>query len=394
MKININISRVTRLITLICVAMMLTTNLSVASDQVTEQLDFEPGQLLSLDFPSGASIMITGWNQSGIELSYGDKNASLDRYDIQFENNARGLSINASLNGSHNSSSLYFEIKAPREMALDFFTAGGSLELTGLVGRFEGKTAGGALLIDDVTGELDLITGGGRILVKNSLVDGQVRTGGGKVLIENVTGDIRASSGGGTVTYKNVYSSDGTIISPNKTKLEDASEETVLISNAGGKIYVEVAPEGADVYTGGGRIKVKGANRFVAAKTGGGDIEIDILEGWVDATTGAGEIEVFVAENATGKGDISLGSGTGDIILTLPSNFSMDLSVELGVTNNSSDKYTLSSDFDIDIETDDQWNYSRGTPRKYTRGSGTLNGGEHRVNIHTTNGNVSIRKAD
>ena len=84
----------------------------------------------------------------------------------------------------------------------------------------------------------------------------------------NVTGDLRASSGGGTVTYKNVRSNDGSILSPNKRQLVDASEATVLISNQGGKIKVDAAPEGADVYTGGGNIRVKGADRFVSAKNG------------------------------------------------------------------------------------------------------------------------------
>lgn len=392
MNIKLNTIRSKSLFTLVCAAMLMATNVSAADNFFTESFDFEPGQLLSLDFSSGGSITIVGWDQPGIELTYGDEHNSLDHYEIDFETNADGLSVNASSVGSNNRSSLHFDIKAPREMVLDVYTAGGSLDLRGLAGRFSGKTGGGALLIDDVTGQLDLGTGGGRIVVQNSMVDGEVRTGGGKVLVENVTGDLRASSGGGTVTYKKVYSNDGNILSPNKRKLEDASEATVLISNQGGRINVDAAPEGADVYTGGGKIQVRGADRFVSAKTGGGDIEIELLEGWIEASTGAGEIEVFVAENTADKGDIKLTTGNGDIVLTLPSDFSMDLSVELGVTNNSSDKYTLSSDFDIDIETDDQWNYSRGTPRKFTRGSANLNGGDHRVKIHTTNGNVIIRK--
>ena len=99
-------------------------------------------------------------------------------------------------------------------------------------------------------------------------------------------------------------------------------------------------------------------------------------------------------QNTPDKGDINLTSGNGDIVLTLPSDFSMDLFVELGVTNNNNEKYTLHSDFDIDIETDDQWDYSRGTPRKFTHGSAKLNGGDHRVVISTTNGNVTLRMAD
>lgn len=394
MNINMNIIRPICLSALICTAMLTATHVSAADNQFTESFDFEPGQKLSLDLRVGGSIKIEGWDQPGIEVTYGDKHTSLDHYKIDFENNAGGLSVNANELKRNNQTSLYFEFKAPREMVLDLYTAGGSVDLSGLVGEFSGKTGGGSLLLDDLTGQVELRTGGGRILVQNSTLDGEVRTGGGKVLVENVTGDLQASSGGGTVTYKKVYSNDGTILSPNKRKLEDASEATVLISNAGGKIQVDAAPEGADVYTGGGRIRVKGADRFVSARTGGGDIEIDLLAGWVKAGTGAGEIEVFVAENAAGNGDINLTSGTGDILLILPADFSMDLSVELGVTNNSNDKYTLNSDFDIDVETDDEWNYSNGTPRKYTYGSANLNGGNHRVNIHTTNGNVTIKKGN
>ena len=393
MKINLNIFKPLHLPVYICSTILLATNALALDNHLTESFNLEPGQLLSLDFSTGGSIPIEGWDQPGIEVTYGDKHGSLDNYDIQFENNANGLSIDVNSLNSNNQSSLYFNFKAPREMVLDFFTAGGSVELTGLAGNFEGKTGGGALLVNDVTGELDLRTGGGRIHVQNSTVDGEARTGGGKVLVENVTGDFEASSGGGTVTYKNFRSADGTIVSPNKRKLEHASEETILISNQGGEISVDVAPEGADVYTGGGEIRVKGANRFVAAKTGGGDINIEILEGWVDATTGAGDVDVFIAQNTADKGDINVTSGNGDIVLTLPSDFSMDLSVELGVTNNSSDNYTLSSDFDINIETDDTWDYSRGTPRKFTTGTASLNGGDHHISINTTNGNVTIKKA-
>jgi DUF4097 and DUF4098 domain-containing protein YvlB len=394
MNINMNIIKPIGRSVLFCTAMLVAIPVFAADNQFTESFDFEPGQTLSLDLRVGGSIKIEGWDQPGIEVTYGDKHASLDLYKIDFENTERGLSVSANELKSLNQTSLYFEFKAPRQLILDLFTAGGSIDLSGVAGEFSGETGGGALLIDDLAGHVELSTGGGRILVQNSTLDGEVSTGGGKVLVENVTGDLKASSGGGTVMYRKVYSKDGKILSPNKRNLEDASEETVLISNAGGAIKVDAAPEGADLFTGGGKIRVKGADRFVAAKTGGGDIEIDLLSGWVKAGTGAGEIEVFIAEDAATDGDINLTSGTGDILLTLPADFSMDLTVELGVTNNSNGKYTLNSDFDIDIETDAEWDYSRGTPRKYTIGSANLNGGNHRVNIHTTNGNVTIKKSN
>jgi DUF4097 and DUF4098 domain-containing protein YvlB len=394
MNINMKAIRPISRSVFLSTAMFLAVPVLAADNQFTESFDFEPGQTLNLDLKVGGSIKIEGWDRSGIEVTYGDTSTSLDHYKIDLESNARGLWVSANKLKLISQTSLYFEVKAPRKLVLDLYTAGGSVDLSGLVGEFSGKTAGGALLLDDLTGHVELKTGGGRILVQNSTLDGEVRTGGGKVLVENVTGDLKASSGGGTVMYRKVYSKDGTLLSPNKLKLEDASEETVLISNAGGAIKVDAAPEGADIYTGGGKIRVKGADRFVAAKTGGGDIEIDLLAGWVRAGTGAGEIEVFIAENAAGDGDINLTSGNGDILLTLPADFSMDLSVELGVTNNSTERYTLNSEFDIDIETDAGWDYSKGTPRKYTVGSANLNGGNHRVNIHTTNGNVTIKKGN
>ncbi len=381
-----------RLFACIGMATLVAANASAAGNQVVKHFDFQPGHLLSLDFRSGGSITIVGWDQPGIEVTYGDHEQGLDAYQIEFENNDNNLSINAKLLKQHNSSNLQFSFKAPREMVLDFYSGGGNLDLSGVAGEFSGRTGGGSLLLDDVTGEVDLRTGGGRILVQNSAVDGEMRTGGGKVLVENVIGDLQARSGGGSVTYKNVRSGDGTIASPNQREVMDATGATVLISNQGGQINVDSAPEGADVYTGGGKIRVTDADRFVAAKTGGGDIQIDLSEGWVKAQTGAGEIEVTVAQNALGNGDINLISGNGDIVLTLPSDFSMDLSVELGVTNNTRRQYSLRSDFDVAIETTDEWDYSRGTPRKYTFGTANLNGGGHQVTVHTTNGNVTIKR--
>ena len=182
------------------------------------------------------------------------------------------------------------------------------------------------------------------------------------------------------------------MVSPNKKVLKDATGETVLISNAGGGIKVDSAPDGADVYTGGGKIRVRDANRFVAAKTGGGDVDIEMDEGWIDASTGAGDVEIDVLNSTDGKGDIKVITGHGDVTLTLPSNFSMDLLVEIGVTNNTRKSYSVRSDFDIETETEEEWDYSHGTPRKFTFGTAVVNGGDHEVHIRTTNGNVVIRK--
>jgi len=370
----------------------LATTMVYADDKIVEIYDFQPGQTLKLDFTEGGAIRIEGWDRSEIEVEYEDDDYGLDRYDIQFESTVDGLNVTASLLDGFNSSSIEFYFKVPRELMVEMESAGGHIMLEGLVGDFSGHTGGGNLLIRDVAGDLNLRTGGGRILVEDSEVDGKVQTGGGRVLVQNVMGDFEATSGGGEVTFLNFTSASGKTVSPNNSNLEDASSGTVLISNAGGKIKVDSAPEGADVYTGGGKIHVINASRFVTAKTGGGDIELDLTEGWVDASTGAGDIDINIGQNTAGKGDIEVFTGNGDVTLIVPANFSMDLLVELSVTNNTNKSYSVTSDFDIDTKTDADWNYSHGTPRKFTRGTANLNGGDHKVRIRSTNGNVTIKK--
>jgi DUF4097 and DUF4098 domain-containing protein YvlB len=370
----------------------LATTTVFAADEAVENFDFQPGQTLNLDFSEGGSIHIEGWDQPGIEVRYEDDDHGLDRYDIQFESSVEGLTVSARLLEGYNSSGIEFHFMAPRELMVEMKSGGGGIELDGLVGEFNGYTGGGMLSIRDVFGIVNLRTGGGRIIVEDSEVDGKVSTGGGKVLVKNVSGDLKATSGGGEVKYLNFFSSEGKAVSPNNRNLDDASSGTVLISNAGGKIRVSSAPEGADVYTGGGKIQVNDANRFVAAKTGGGDIEINLSEGWVDASTGAGDVDINVTHSSSNKGDIDVFTGLGDVTLVVPADFSMELLVELGVTNNTNKSYSVRSDFDIGVETDADWDYSHGTPRKFTRGTANLNGGDHQVHIRTTNGNVVIRK--
>jgi len=367
------------------------TVILAAPDAFTEIHDFEPGQTLNLDFVSGGSVSIEPWDQQGIEVTYYDE-LGLDRYEFDFEPQPDGLSISAKLLGGYNSSGLHFDIRAPRELDLEVASAGGSITLSGLAGRFRGKTGGGPIELENLQGEVSLTTGGGRIEVRNSILDGRVGTGGGKVLISDVEGDIEGHSGGGNVTYRNVTNRDGSIASPNRRRLDDATENTVLISNAGGGIDIDAAPEGADVSTGGGRINVDGANRFVAAHTGGGDVRIKLEEGWVNASTGAGELDVSVSRNANGNGDIELITGLGDVVLTLPADFSMALQVVLGVTNNTDGGFDIRSDFPIDVTREDKWDYSHGTPRRYILGDAQVNGGRHKVRIHTTNGDVTIRR--
>ncbi len=367
--------------------------INVHADERVQTYAFSSGQKLELDLNSGGSVTVVGWDQAGVELSLSDRKRDLDEYRIDVTPTADGLRIFSELIKRNGGSNLRVGLKVPRNLSIAFDSAGGSLDLSDLAGEFTGRTGGGSLTLRQLTGVVDLRTGGGRIEVSDSTLDGQVRTGGGKVEVTNVIGDLKARSGGGSVIYKNVRSASGDMRTPKGTAEPGVDPETVLIKSAGGRIKVDAAPAGARVETAGGSISVSGAERFIDARTGGGSIDLTLGEGWVRANTGAGSIDLTVLRDIAGKGDIELETGAGDVTVTLPADFSMNADIDLTVTKDARGNPTISSDFPLQIEPSDDWDYSKGSPRKHIRASGTPGGGLHRLKIRATNGNVVIRRA-
>ena len=96
MNTNLYVIRPIRWSALILMLTLVATNVFAAADEFTERFDFAPGQTLKLDLSSGGSVTIEGWDQPGIEVTYGDEHNSLDQYSIDFEPSTTGLSVNAS----------------------------------------------------------------------------------------------------------------------------------------------------------------------------------------------------------------------------------------------------------------------------------------------------------
>jgi DUF4097 and DUF4098 domain-containing protein YvlB len=163
--------------------------------------------------------------------------------------------------------------------------------------------------------------------------------------------------------------------------------ETVQISTMGGAIHTEDAPEGADVLTMGGDIEIKNARRFVRAKTMGGDIAVDAVDGWVSATTMGGNIDVTVTGSG---GDVTLTSMSGNVVLHVPPGFGMKLDLEVAFTKNSRKEYSITAPGHDPQTVSPDWDYGQGSPRKYIRKSGSVNGGSHAVTVKTVNGDITV----
>lgn len=347
------------------------------------------GGKLTLDLATGGSIKVSGTGGSSVVVAY--KLSCAPECDIRFTEGGGGLRVETHFSrGGSQTADVDLDIRVPSSFDVALDSMGGAISIEGVSGSFTGETKGGEITLDLVNGEAKLVTMGGEIRVTNSKLDGSVKTMGGAVTIENVEGDLKGSSMGGDVRYKNVRGKDGKLASPPSTGdpgLHDVTAETLQISTMGGEITTEDAPEGADLNTMGGDIEVKSARRFVRAKTMGGDITIDSIDGWVQATTMGGNVDVTV----TGKGgSVTLTSMSGEIVLHVPRGFGMNLDLEIAYTKNSSKSYRIAAPGGLASTVTPDWDYDQGTPRKYIRTSGAVNGGGDTVTVKTINGNITV----
>lgn len=350
--------------------------------EMKKQFDVSEGKLLNINLKSGGSINIQGWDQEKALVDVEFIGCDPEDFDFEVYKTPMGIRVNSDYKQRVKNSNIRVSIKIPEKFDIKIKTSGGGICIQNIKGEINGRTGGGGLDMKNLTGEIHFTTGGGKVTIKDSQLNGRVSTGGGKVLVENVEGDIKASSGGGNVVYRNVKT-------PDKTYPKDV----VYIRNAGGALNVEDAPAGVDISTGGGDIRIRSAKEYVKASTGGGDITVDEVYGWVKVSTGAGDIKItMIGDAKTGKRDVSISTGKGDVTLIVPENLSMDVDTELAYTKNSSQNYKIKSDFDLQIKETDEWDYKQGSPRKFINGRATIKGGKNLIKIRTCNGDVNLTR--
>ncbi|UCH92342.1 MAG: hypothetical protein JSV88_18875 [Candidatus Aminicenantes bacterium] len=354
-------------------------------EPMKKEFPVKPGQKLDIDLKTAGSIDISGWEKNQMAVTVYFKNGDGKYWDITFDETKEGIYIESRYTGSNykRAGSTNFEINVPHRFDLKLKTMGGSITIDHVQGEITGKTMGGNLKLSHLKGNLNLKTMGGKIELTDSDIDGKVKTMGGRVLLENVVGDVSGSSMGGNVIYKNVKSRSG-----------KSTGKVVHISTMGGAINVSDASHGADVHTMGGNIHIKSAKEFVKAKTMGGNIDIDSIDGWVSATTMGGDINVtMTGDPGKGKRDVTLTTMGGDITLTVPPGLSMDIDLEIEITERSDKEYKIISDFKIQQEKTGQWDKSKGSPRKHIYGKAKMKEGKHKIKIKTVNGNIVLKRS-
>ncbi|CAM2009881.1 DUF4097 family beta strand repeat-containing protein [Acanthopleuribacter pedis] len=364
----------------------LSLGLLFAQETKVETFDLAPGLKVDIHNKCGGSITIEGWEQNGAELTINYRGDASD-WDTETALDNDGLKIVMRCRGNSDGSAKV-HLKVPTLQDVKFYTSGGDIDLTGLEGQFKGKTMGGDITLKKLTGHTQISTMGGDIRVEASELDGKVKTMGGDIRFKDVLGKVDGSTMGGNVVYDNVR----TGLNANSV---GTPEDVVKVSTMGGEIRVEDAPLGAKLSTMGGEIEVVKAGKFVSAKTMGGDIDIQEIDGWVKATTMGGNVGVkMVGDPSVGRRDVTISSMGGEITLYVPRALSMNFDITLKYSKNSKRDYKINSDFAMDQEESEEWQWFGGKKLRTIRGTGSVNGGEHTIKIETNNGNVNIKAVD
>jgi DUF4097 and DUF4098 domain-containing protein YvlB len=356
---------------LFCLALLPAT--LFAQQNFSETLDLNDKDIVLIELDCGGSITLEGWDSPTAQIDY----RVLGSPEIDIEETSNGFRFRAKGNNRGRRETVNLVIKMNRKANVELDTSGGNVALTGLEGRYEGRTMGGRIEIEDVQGFVDLKTMGGNIDVKDSALEGKLNTMGGNINLDNVDGNVSTKTMGGNVRFNNPGG-------------RSTVTEVVNITTMGGEIEVKEAPLGAKLKTMGGNIEVDNAGQFVSAKTMGGDIDVKAIDGWAEVSTMGGDIFVeMTGDPSVGDRHIDLDSKGGRITLVLPADISADFDVSL-YYDDKGRKPEIQSDFPLNITTETKsgfWSDS-----KVDRGTGAVKGGKHTISIKTVGGDIVIRK--
>jgi beta-lactamase regulating signal transducer with metallopeptidase domain/DUF4097 and DUF4098 domain-containing protein YvlB len=395
-------------------------------------LDARSGARLVLDLETGGAVTVHGWDEPRALLRVRLAGPNWRDTRVDFERVEAGVRLHSDFAGYRGTTRTNheFELWVPRQSDIELSSAGGSLSIDDLDGRFSGHTGGGEIDIRGAKGRSTLSTGGGDVSVTASDLRGTVSTGGGSVVLSKVTGGLRGSSGSGPVVYgeragqlmtrgADLRSSDTTadlsgitITSDRITAVNGRGTVTTTTDNnrtnsigrsldrgplhitkAGGAISLDEVPDGATIHTGGGNIVVERAGGDLTATTGGGDVELRRVEGSASVSTGSGDVRITVVDDEDREHNIEARSGRGTIELVLPRSLDARVELETAYTEGFGRRTRIESDWTLERSESKEWESDNGeTPRKFVRGTVVVGRGRGLIRINTVNGDIIVRR--
>jgi DUF4097 and DUF4098 domain-containing protein YvlB len=148
----------------------------------------------------------------------------------------------------------------------------------------------------------------------------------------------------------------------------------VSASTGNGRVNVLNTDGAVRVSTGNGDVHVRDVKGAVRVSTGNGRVNVSTAQGPVEARSGNGDIDVRMTAVRPSE-DMTFSTGSGDVRVTLPADYSGELDASTG-------NGTISSDFDLKLE-------GRMSPRRVRA---TIGSGGARLRLATGNGGLELRK--
>ena len=196
--------------------------------------------------------------------------------------------------------------------------------------------------------------------------------------IEQTGNTIRIGNTAGDDLFRNVRISYELVV-PAQTRVRSRSGsgdqiiggvQSVEARAGSGDIEVGQASAGVKASTGSGDITIDRARGSLTADAGSGDIHAGAVEGGINAKTGSGDIDI----TQTGRGDIDVRAGSGDVTLSLAENAAFTLNARVGSGS---------------IQIRQPLTVSGTVSRRQLQG--TVRGGGTRVDILTGSGSVMVQ---
>ena len=258
-----------------------------------------------------------------------------------------------------------FKLKLPRNINLNFETAGGNIDvldirgesvfrtfggdiyLKNMMGRIEAHTSGGDIEVSRVEGLIRVHTSGGDIEIMNSVGKFNASTSGGDLEFLQLTGNIDAQTSGGSITLRNIESESVECRTSGGDIKAGYISANLTGSASGGEIDLESIKGHVDVTTSGGGIKAQQITGSLTCHITGGDIEGNGIIGPIDASTTAGDIELELSYDSSIKEySFNLETQSGDIFIRVPTGLPVNVDAEIFGTGTIQD---LNSDIPLNI---------------------------------------------
>ncbi|HKD66882.1 MAG TPA: hypothetical protein VKB84_08595 [Candidatus Binataceae bacterium] len=257
-----------------------------------------------------------------------------------------------------------FDVQVPSQVLLvKLETEGGGVTAKNISGKLEVSTGGGNIQLDQIGGMVAAESGGGNIEIGKAGSDVNVDTGGGHIHIESAAGRIIAKSGGGN--------------------LKIGTGKTMNLETGGGWIRVLKCDGPIKAGTGGGSIELNEVWGRAQLESGGGGIKVGPVSGGIRAETGSGPIVATLARGGMPFTDSRLETSVGDIIVYVPDGLGVTVRADVDVARGEG----IHSDFpELKVTS------STGVGPREAYAEGSLYGGGPLLHVHTSTGNIVIRR--